>query len=176
MNHRHLRRGAPLLAAAAAALTATAAIGPGDARASGTPACAGSQLVTTIAPARGGATAGTFYYDLKFTNLGRTCTLRGYPGLSAVGISGRRLGRAAVHQRGAARTVTLRAPTSDSASSATAVVGFVDTGNFGGSCHQQLAAGLRVYAPGSTRAASVPFVFDACSRGSDAFLKVAPIR
>jgi len=42
---------------------------------------------------QGDGAAGSVYYTLQFTNLsGHACTLRGYPGVSAVSLSGHQLG------------------------------------------------------------------------------------
>jgi hypothetical protein len=150
-----------------------AAVGASRASAA-TPACTGAQLVETIDPLSGGATAGTVYFQLKFTNLGGTCELRGYPGVSAVNLAGRQLGRAAVRQTGKLEEITLKAATASSAVSAVETVGFVDTGALSG-CDERLAAGLRVYAPGSTTAKYVPFVVDACSSTAHAYIELKPI-
>jgi hypothetical protein len=51
--------------------------------------CRASEL--RISQGRGGAAAGTLYERLVFTNIGRrTCLLRGYPPITAVGPDGRR--------------------------------------------------------------------------------------
>jgi len=48
---------------------------------------------------------------------------------------------------------------------ATALVRITDAGVFTpASCHEVMAAGLRVYPPGQTRARLVPFPFRACAR------------
>jgi hypothetical protein len=53
------------------------------------PPCHASEL--RISQGRGGAAAGTLYQRLVFTNIGRrTCPLRGYPTITALGPDGRR--------------------------------------------------------------------------------------
>jgi hypothetical protein len=126
-----------------------------------TPACAGRTLDVWL-NTQGGVAAGTAYYKLEFTNLSaRACTLRGYPGVSATALNGRRLGspggRNPAH---ATRTVTL-AP----GGSAVAVLQIADAHNFPpATCRLTTAAGLRVYAPGTTHAKLVPFPFPTCAK------------
>jgi len=123
------------------------------------PSCPTSGLVIWLNDEAGGGTAGSVYYKLEFTNLSaRTCTLRGYPGVSAVNLRGGGVGggasREVVHKP---RPVTLA-----NGSTASAVLRIVDAGALP-SCAPVNAAGLRVYPPGQTRAKVVPFPFQACS-------------
>jgi hypothetical protein len=109
-----------------------------------------------------GRTAGSTYYKLEFTNLSaHACTLRGYPGVSAITSNGRRIGSPAARNAAhPSRTVAL-----SGGASAIAVLQVTDVHNFPPSaCRPVTAAGLRVYAPGATRAATVPFPFLACSK------------
>lgn len=159
-------------AAAAAALGALTAV-DGSAAAAGTPRCATAGLVVWL-DTQGNGTAGSIYYQLQLTNLsGRTCTLGGYPGVSAVSLQGRQLGRAASRESGAkARTVTLA-----NGATAEATLRIVAAGNFPRSaCKQTTAAGLRVYPPSQTTAKTVPYPFEACSRSGPTVLIVGPIR
>src|SRR5260370_5041522 len=72
----------------AAALAASSSPATSHAPAS-TPRCASSALVEWLNVPPGNHYAGGAYYYLEFTNLsGHTCTLRGYPGVSAVSLSG----------------------------------------------------------------------------------------
>src|ERR1022692_3610074 len=88
--------GAAAIACAAAlapapALAATSSPAAQDATASAS--CATSRLVVWLNVPPGNDYAGGAYYYLEFTNLsGQACTLRGYPGVSAVGLNGRQLG------------------------------------------------------------------------------------
>lgn len=84
-----------------AASTATA-------QAAAAPRCTTAGLVMWLNP-EGSGTAGSFYYKLEFVNLsGRTCTLAGYPGVSAVSLSGRQIGASAKREvTGRPRTVML---------------------------------------------------------------------
>src|SRR3954470_21049912 len=60
------------------------------------PACATSNLVIWL-DTNAEASAGSVHYELEFTNLSRhSCLMRGYPGVSAVKLTGRLLGAPAV--------------------------------------------------------------------------------
>ena len=93
LSGRRLAGTAALACAAAlipvAALAAAASAAP--AAAASAPKCSTAGLVVwmTYDP----SAAGTFYYTLNFSNLsGHACTLRGHPGVSAVSLTGRRIG------------------------------------------------------------------------------------
>src|SRR5262249_22502552 len=110
----------------------------------------------------------------ELTNLsGHACTLRGYPGVSAIDLGGRQLGSAAGRNpMRPARTVTL-AP----GESAAAVLQIADAYNYPpATCRRTTAAGLRVYPPGETRARTVPFPFGACSRAGPVYLHVTRVQ
>ena len=163
---------------APAAVLATIALGGTALASSGaqrsTPACATSELVVWLNTASGGAAAGSSYYKLEFTNLsGRACTLRGYPGVSAVDLRGRQLGRAA----GRDPMTPLRTITLAPRASATAVLRIEDVLNYPAArCNRTNAAGLRVYPPNQTGAKTVPFPFLACSKAAPTYLFVARVR
>src|SRR5437899_464512 len=72
------------------------------------PRCTAAGLVVWLASEPGGGAAGSTYYSLRFTNLsGRRCTLRGYPGISAVDLRGRQLGSAGRRSPSTIKTVAL---------------------------------------------------------------------
>jgi len=108
-----------------------------------------------------------------FTNLGQSCTLRGFPGVSAVNLRGQQLGNAAWRDHTfRAHTVTLAR-----GASAKASVRIVEAGNFPQSaCHRVTAAGLRVFPPNATRSKTIPFPFDACSRSGPKYLSVRVVK
>jgi hypothetical protein len=138
------------------------------------PACATSHLVVWLNTESGGAAAGSTYVNLEFTNLSqRTCTLRGYPGVSAIDLGGRQVGAAAGRSpTRPVRTITLKA-----GASALAVLQIADVYNYpAATCHRTMAAGLRVYPPNQTQARTVPFPFLACSRTGPTYLHVAPVQ
>lgn len=158
--------------ACAAALTPVAAIAatasPAAPAAASTPGCATSGLVIWLTPDTG--FAGGYGYHVNFTNLsGRACTLRGYPGVSAVSLSGGRLGsRASWGGFGNAKLRTVRL-----ASGATATAEVLIRNVYvlsSQSCRQGTAAGLRIYPPGQTASKVIPFPFSACSRSGPIYL------
>jgi hypothetical protein len=141
-----------------------------SARSSAVRKCATSGLVIWLGA--GSGTAGSIFYQLEFTNLSRhTCTLRGYPGVSAVDLANHRLGGGAGrngYQSLATVTLARRA-------AATAVMRIVDTGAVPPSgCREASAAGVRVYPPGQRAAKIVPLPFQSCSRGSSN-ISVSPL-
>jgi Protein of unknown function (DUF4232) len=185
--HQHPLRSALLLAAAALASViaitlpssspATAA-----ALAAATPSCATSGLVIWLSEVPGGGTAGSIYYKLELTNLsGHTCTLLGYPGVSAVNLAGRQLGAGAMRETARRpRLVTLVSgtPTLANGTTASAVLRIIDAG-VEPSCRPVTAAGLRVYPPGQSSSKMVPFPFQSCSRAGRSNLAVqalTPVR
>ena len=154
-------------AAYGAGILATGALAHRAGRAS-VRACATSGLVAWLDTNANGA-AGSSFYELHLTNLsGRTCTLQGYPGVSAVTLSGSRIGRAATHEAGTRSGLVTLAQRA----TATAVLRIVQAGNFSASaCRATTAAGLRVYPPGQSASRVVPFPFAMCA-GSVTVLSV----
>jgi hypothetical protein len=149
-----------------------ASLPAGSAAGAATPACVTRSLVVWL-DTHGDGTAGSTFFKLHFTNLSSgSCTLTGFPGVSAVNLAGRRLGRPAArdtHTR--VRTVTL-AP----GRTATAVLQIADTGVFTqADCGAVTAAGLRVFPPSRTRSKVVPFPFRACSRAGPTYLHIRAV-
>jgi len=154
------------VAASTAALVPAALAAPAAA-----PQCPTSGLVVWL-NTQGNAAAGSSYYTLEFTNLsGHSCTLKGYPGVSALGLNGAALGSAASREPSSSAVVTLA-----NGSAATAVLRIVVAQNYPVSkCHAVTAAALRVYPPGQTVAKVVPFPFSACSKAGPQFLTVKAV-
>ena len=153
----------PAALAATRAGTQAATRAAARATTSAVPRCTSAALVVWL-----GGSSGSVY-SILFTNLGsQACTLRGFPGISAVGNHGNQIGRSAGWAGGTAHTVTLR-PTE----TAYALVQIPSPAR---TCGPVWAYGLRVYPPNLTAAAYVPFPFLACS-GNVAFLTVTqPVR
>jgi Protein of unknown function (DUF4232) len=179
--------GAAALAIAAvlvpvAALGATS--GPATTTRTAVPACQTSGLVIWLAPVPGSAYAGGFYENLNFTNLsGHACTLRGYPGVTTVGLRGQRIGSPAGWGSRATTTVRL----ADRAT-ATARLQVSDPANYGGRCflpgppprpghpgRLPIAAGLRVYPPNQFTSKVVPYPMTACARPGPVWLHASPV-
>jgi hypothetical protein len=168
---RARRAVAGLVAVAAGAGGLIAAASP--AVAAGPAPCQTGGLVVWLNTNSNGA-AGSNFYTLNFTNLsGRRCTLRGYPGVSAINLSGRQVGKAAT--RNSARkvkTISIR-----SGGTASTSVQIVEAGNFSPtSCGPTTAAGLRVFPPNQSASKTVPFPFPACSKSGPSVLSVQAIK
>jgi Protein of unknown function (DUF4232) len=133
--------------------------------------CATSGLVVWL-NTNGDGAAGSTYFKLEFTNLsGHTCTLAGYPGVSAIDLAGHQIGAAASRSPSAAHVVTLA-----SAATATATLRIVQAGNFPPSaCGQKTAAGLRVFPPNQTASKLIPFPFPTCARTGSRILNVGAV-
>jgi hypothetical protein len=158
------------LALVAAAIAVAPALGAQTAAA---PLCETPGLVVWL-NTQGDGTAGSIYYTLEFTNLsGHACSLNGYPYIYGVGLAGANLGTAASfdHSRGPTAVTIAKGAT------AKAVLRVVEAGNFpAATCHPVEAAGLKVYPPNQTRAASIPFPLQACSRKGPAYLSVGAVQ
>jgi Protein of unknown function (DUF4232) len=177
LPHLTLRR-----ATAAIALTGAAVLIPTIALASSGTAAAGSAPAAAAARCHTGAltdwiglpadgTAGSDYYMLEISNISHaTCTLYGFPGVSAVSTSGHQLGRTAGRNHAWAELpLTLAA-----GATAHVVLQITDVANFPASaCHPATATGLRVYAPGAFRSQVIPFSFRGCSGHGPVFLHVS---
>jgi hypothetical protein len=164
-----------LASCAALALTTSpaAASSAGAARA-GTPHCTTSGLVIWLPNGNGNGAAGSIFYKLRLTNLsGHTCTLSGFPRVSAVDVKGKKLGKQASHETGQKAGVVKLAP----GGSASFQLRVVEPGNFSpADCHEVTAAGLRVTPPGQTASKVVPFPFQTCSQPTQPVLTVGPVR
>jgi hypothetical protein len=126
----------------------------------------GTQIWLGLGP--GGGAAGTTFYPLEFSNVGRrTCTLFGFPGVSAV-INGRQVGGAAI-RIGRKHLVVLHP-----GQTAHAILGIVEAGNIA-RCHIRNGASLKVFAPNQQAFTVIPaFAFTACSNRS--VLRIQSVR
>jgi len=140
--------------------------------------CLGSELDVWL-NTQGDGAAGSTFFTLEFTNLSaRSCTLTGFPRVSAIDLLGHQIGPAATHDNASSsRTITLAGSSTQSlGDTGTVVLRIVQAENFPStSCHVIAAAGLRVYAPGALSADVVPFPFEACSR-DDATLMIEAVQ
>ena len=146
-------------------------------------ACTTYDLVIYLDVPVGNGYAGGSGYYIQFTNLsGHACTLRGYPGVSAVSLSGAQIGSPALWGRSSTTTVTL-------ANGATAHAQLLveDPADFGSRCATGLparpgrgetfpsAAGFRVYPPGQTASKVIPYPFAACGHTGPVWMSVGAI-
>jgi hypothetical protein len=162
------------LASSAGAAAPKTAAAPGTAvapKAAAVRTCSGSQLTSWLG-VPGDAAAGSTYYQLEISNIsGRSCTLFGYPGVSALR-GGHQVGSAAARSHShKARLVTL-AP----GSTAHVILQIADVNNFARSaCKPTQASALRVFAPGDFSSTQVPFTFAACGKPGPLFLHVSAV-
>jgi len=153
--------------ACAAALIPVASLAATGTTAS-TPRCATSGLVVWANADYGGGYAGGYYYTISFTNLsGHACTLQGYPGVSAVSLTGHQLGSPAGWGSMKPRVVSLA-----NGATATAQLNIGDAGAF---CRPVTAAGLRVYPPNQTASKVVPIPFGACPHAGPVWMRAGPV-
>jgi Protein of unknown function (DUF4232) len=119
----------------------------------------------------GGQTAGSTYYQLEISNIsGATCTLYGFPGVSARGGGGKLLGSPAGRAPGHTELLVTLAPYQ----TAHVILQITDVGNFSPSaCHPTNAFSLRVYAPGDYSWMEFPFSFQACAKPGPIFMHVS---
>jgi hypothetical protein len=173
LTHRAARRivAAAAIASAAVLLPAVALAASGSPAAAQAPAvsrCLNSQLTDWMGVPGNGA-AGSIYYELEISNIsGRTCTLYGYPGVSALS-NGHQLGSAAGRNPSHRDTLVTLRP----GATAHVILRIIDVGVFStSSCRPTQAFALRVYAPGAFHPNVAPFSFEACSRPGPIYLYV----
>ncbi len=117
-----------------------------------------------------GQTAGSDYYELEISNVSkRTCTLYGYPGVSALRGS-TQLGSAAGPNPSHPKTLVTLAPGATSH----VILQITDVSMFPPStCKPTQATSLRVYAAGDSTSLRIPFTFQACARRGPVYLHVS---
>ncbi len=175
--HR-MRRGIAAIAVASAAvlLPAVALASSGSSAAAGAAAshrCSAGDLAVWLGTPGNGA-AGSTYYDLEFSNTsGATCTLYGYPGVSATK-GGTQQGNAANRDHSRPSKLVTLPP----GGTGNVILQITDVGVYSpGACKPVTADSLRVYAPGAYSSHSMPFQgsFRACSRSGPVYLHVTAI-
>jgi Protein of unknown function (DUF4232) len=138
------------------------------------PACRAADLGVWVAVEQGNGTAGSIYLPLQFTNLSRhTCSLRGFPGVSAVNRNGQQLGSPAGWSHVTrARTVFL-AP----GATAHTLLQYsdVEVTTAPGCDPVPAAFELRVYPPGQYSATYAAFDLQVCSHAGPVYMRVGPI-
>jgi hypothetical protein len=140
------------------------------------PACTGTTIGAWIAVSQGSAASGTTSYPLEFTNTGgRTCSLSGFPVVSAISRAGVRLGSTA--GRGLL-TVAPRVLLAPGATAHTTLAYHGRLVSAGSGCGPVATAfELRVYLDGQNRATYAAFDFQSCSHTGHVYLTVTgPIR
>jgi hypothetical protein len=163
---------------AVVAVPAVALAAPGSSAApaavrTAAPSCAVADLtVWAGVPADG--SAGAFHYQLEISNTSHhTCTLFGYPGVSALGPKGHQVGSAAIRNAAHPKTLVTLAPGATSH----VELQITDVTNFPASaCHPVKASGLRVIPPNDRRSQVVPLSFEACSKSGPKYLSVTTVQ
>ena len=137
-------------------------------------ACTASDLGAWVAVTQGNGAAGSIFYPLQFTNLSRhACTMRGFPGVSAIDRNGHQLGSPASRDHAVpARTVVL-AP----GATAHTILRWSDVAvATAPGCHPVTSTfELRIYPPGQYRATYAAFGLEACSHARPIYLSVEPV-
>jgi hypothetical protein len=158
----------PVIASAAYAATSS----PAADAATAIPECTGGLgLGAWVAVSQGSGAAGTIYYPLEFTNTsGHSCSLFGYPGVSAISRTGQQLGSPAGlgSLNGAQRVILAAGATAhtilayhDAAVSTEPGCDPVDT-----------TLELRVYPPDQHLATYAAFGLEACSRAGVVYMSI----
>jgi Protein of unknown function (DUF4232) len=131
--------------------------------------CTRAQLTSWLG-IPGGGTAGSTYYQLEISNISRTsCTLYGYPGVSAIR-GGHQVGSPAGRTASHPSTLLTLVP----GSTVHVILQITDVYNFPpNTCHPTKAFALRVYAPGDYTSTQFPFTFEACGKRGPVFLHVS---
>jgi hypothetical protein len=140
------------------------------------PKCTAFDLGVWVAVGEGNGAAGTIYYPLQFTNVSRhTCSLFGYPGVSALDRNGHQLGSPANWgSRAGARTVYL-AP----GATAHTLLAYHDAAvTTEPGCDPVFSTALlRLYPPDQRQSTFAEFSLEACSHAGPIYMSIIePIR
>jgi hypothetical protein len=159
---------AGLAISTAAYATSSGTAGTGSAA---VPRCTAGDLGAWVAVGQGNGALGTIYYPLEFTNLsGHTCSLFGYPGVSALDRNGRQLGSpAGWGSLAGARTLRL-AP----GATAHTLLAYHDAvvGTDPGCDPVYSAELLRIYPPDQRSTTYAAFSFEACSHAGPVYMSI----
>jgi Protein of unknown function (DUF4232) len=168
---KHARRLAAAVAIAGSAILLPA-VALASSGGSAAPAATGRCLTNQVTDWLGipaDDTAGSSYYQLEISNIShRTCTLYGFPGVSAWS-DGHQAGSAAARTPGHPEDLLTLTPDA----TVHAILQVVDVGVYNpASCHPTQVFALKVYAPGDYGWHLVPLTFDACAKHGPIFLSV----
>ena len=135
------------------------------------PACAATTIRAKVAVNHGREASGITYYPLDFTNTGRsTCSLSGYPVVSAISRAGVRLGSPAGRPL---LTIAPRVVLAPGATAHTTLAYHDRLVSAGGRCGSvDTAVELRVYLDGQKRATYAAFRIRACSHAGPVYLTI----
>jgi hypothetical protein len=178
---KHLPITARRIAAAAAAAVAGLAIstaayaatssGTASTAAASIPKCTAFDLGAWVAVGHGNGAAGTIYYPLQFTNLsGHTCSLFGFPGVSAIDRNGHQLGSPANWIHTTAPHAVILAP----GATAHTTLAYHDAAvtTEPGCDPVYSAVLLRIYPPDQYSATLAAFDFEVCSHTGPLYMSI----
>jgi Protein of unknown function (DUF4232) len=127
--------------------------------------CLAGNLAVWVNADSADGTAGTTYFTLDYTNTGRTtCSLFGFPGVSATTLGGAQIGKAATRNNATPYKVINIAPGATAHSN----LGYHDI-VIEPSCKERTPAFLKVYAPNDTVAKHAFFSLTVCATGQSDF-------
>jgi hypothetical protein len=155
----------------ATAAFATTSSGAARHAAASAPGCTAFGLGVWVAIDQGSGAAGTIYYPLEFTNLsGHTCSLFGFPGVSALDAQGHQLGSPAGWDRTTAPRTVILAP----GATAHTLLAYHDAvvTTEAGCDPVNTAVLLRVYPPGQRSASDAAYDFQSCSHAGPVYLSI----
>ena len=165
---------AAAVAPSSSALSLRSAALTSDTGQAGVAACSAADLGVWVAVDQGNGTAGSTYFPLQFTNLSKHyCSLRGFPGVSAINSNGQQLGSPANWSHVTPVRTVILAP---GATAHTMLqYGDVEVETAPGCGRATTAFELRVYPPGQRSATHAAFDLPVCSHAGPVFLNVEPI-
>jgi hypothetical protein len=133
--------------------------------------CYSSQLSVSLGSGNGAA--GSSYYPLNFKNTSKvTCSLYGYPGVSAL-LNGKQLGAAAVRETSVPKSTVILKP----GVTVNAVLQVTDVSVYSKlQCEPKTATQLKVYPPGASDAKVISVGLMGCSVPSTAYIHVEVVR
>ena len=137
-------------------------------------ACTTADLGAWVAADQGNGAAGSIYFPLQFTNLSKhTCSMRGFPGVSAIDRNGHQLGSPAGWGSVTAPRTVLLAP----GATAHAILQWsdVEVATAPGCDPTFAASELRIYPPGQYSATRAFFSLEVCSHPGPVYMHVGPI-
>jgi Protein of unknown function (DUF4232) len=158
------------LIVATAAFATTSSAGARTSAASA-PACTAFGLGVWVAVGQGNGAVGTIYYPLEFTNLsGHTCSLFGFPGVSAVDNRGHQLGSSANWEHTRTPHTVILAP----GATAHTTLAYHDAAvtTEPGCDPVNSAVLLKVFPPGRHSATYAAYDFQSCSRKGVRYLSI----
>jgi len=136
--------------------------------------CTTSDLGAWVAADQGSGAAGSIYFPLQFTNLSNhACSMRGFPGVSAIDRNGHQLGSPAGWGSVTAPRTVVLAP----GATAHAILRWSDAEvTTAPGCDPTFAASeLRIYPPGQYSATHAFFSLEVCSHAGPVYMHVGPI-